>query len=82
MVIVPKSTKLPNMRELTRHDIKMYDLERHMQKQEDESSYFIYYCTRGGEILGLMTLLPGELFFEPIYDNLRGLYSYKGKRKG
>ena len=51
-----------------------------MQVQAKMPTFFVYYCTSQGDVLGKLFFTDREMIFEPLNENLKGFYCYKCKR--
>lgn len=64
--------------DLTVQDLRDFKVEQIMQVQAKMPTFFVYYCTSQGDVLGKLMFTDREMIFEPLNENLKGFYNYKG----
>ena len=67
----------PNLvKDLTVIDLKNLRIENLLRKDPKLPTFFAYYCTTEGDILGKLMFTEYEVLFEPLNQNLKGYYNY------
>lgn len=57
-------------------DLRNLNIERLLQNDPFLPTFFAYYCTTEGDILGKLMLTKYEVLFEPLNEKLKGYYHY------
>lgn len=76
-LIVSNSANHLHCQDLTVLDLKVFNVEKLMQTDPKMPTFFVYYCTTSGDILGKLMFTNREVIFEPLNENLKGFYNYK-----
>ena len=82
-ILVPAKARVhrpirERLMDLSVKDIKDFKMEKIMPKL-DEPTYFCYYCTINGDILGKMTFCQNSLVFNPLNHSLNDYFSYESE---
>ena len=77
--MVPSTAADDLCSDLTVLDLRNFQIERLMRTDKNMPTFFVYYCTTGGDILGKLMFTEYEMIFEPLNPNLKGFYNYTGK---
>jgi hypothetical protein len=75
-VLIPFYAKTKNCADLTIADLRKFGIEDILAKHPTCPTFFVYYCTQAGDILGKLMLTEKEMIFEPLNDKLKGFYNY------
>lgn len=75
-VLVPIYVKNKDCSELTVADLRKFGIEDILANHPKTPTFYVYYCTQAGDILGKLILTDKEMIFEPLNDKLKGFYNY------
>lgn len=75
-VLIPIYAKSKNCRELTVSDLRKFGIEDILASNPTTPTFYVFYCTQAGDILGKLMVTEKEIIFEPLNDNLKGFYNY------
>lgn len=76
-VVVPLYFSEEPCIDLTTSDIAQFDLEDRLILDAKMPTFFLYYLTVHGEILGKLFFTEKEMIFDPLNETLKGIYPYE-----
>lgn len=77
--MVPNRAVQNFVRDLTVLDLRNFRIENLMMNDLRMPTFFVYYSTVGGDILGKLMFTDREMIFEPLNSGLKGFYNYGSK---
>jgi hypothetical protein len=78
-ILVPLSASNLNQiqtADLTVQDLKTFEIQKMMENDPNNPTFFVYYCTTGGDVLGKLIFTSNEVIFDPLNAKLKGVISY------
>lgn len=64
-------------RELEVSDVTTLDIERRMTIDPRSPTFYFYYATYHGDVLGKVLITDMEIIFDPLNEKFKGVYGYE-----
>lgn len=77
IVVVPIYFKYDPCIDMTVTDLRKYNLEERLMSDPATPTFYVYYATVHGDILGNLILTDYEMIFDPLNEKFKGILSYE-----